>query len=139
LRSDEYLICTPYYGVRRGEPIHVAASNVSKVEYFEGLQNACERLRQAVGILDVAVGSMKSRLQTAVAALEAVSLEDFPAILAADYLSLQHLLAWRGSYRRTIARMTDAEAQAAARAMRALYVDVLSSVLKTGESARRTG
>src|SRR6185295_1037175 len=30
LRSEEYLICTPYYGVRRGEPIRIARSEVQK-------------------------------------------------------------------------------------------------------------
>jgi hypothetical protein len=128
LRSDDYLICTPYYGVRRGEPIRVAASDAGKVEFFEGLDNAREQLRQAVTFLDHAGGSLQSRLQSAALALESVSLEDFPAIMAAGFLSLQHRLAWRGNYAGTISQMPDAEAQAAAMAMRTLYVDVLSSV-----------
>lgn len=135
LRSENYLICTPYYGVRRGEPIRVAAADGSRVQYFDGLDNAREHLGQAVDILDHANGSLQSRLRSAVRVLEPVSLEDFPAVMAADFFSLQHLLAWRGNYDETIRQMSDAEAQAAAVAMRTLYVDVLSRVTKPNASA----
>jgi hypothetical protein len=128
LRSDNYLICTPYYGVRRGEPLRVAASDVSQVQYFEGLENAREHLRRAVDILDQVGGSLRSRLGSAAAVLQPVSLADFPAVMAADFLSLQHLLA-RLSNKDTQAQMPDAEAAAAA-AMRALYVEVLRSVIE---------
>ena len=68
-------------------------------------------------------------------ALEPVSLEDFPAIMAGDFLSFQHLLAWRGNYDDTVRQMSDAEAQAAAMAIRALYVDVLRSDAESNASA----
>ena len=135
LRSEDYLICTPYYGVRRGEPIRVSASEVSRVQYFDGLENAREHLRQAVDALDHAEGSLQSRLRSAVKILESLSLEDFPAVMAADFFSLQCLLAWRGNYADTVCQMPDAEAQAAVVAMRALYIDVLRSVTRPGASA----
>lgn len=134
LQSDDYLICTPYYGVRRGEPMHVVVSDVSKVQYFEGLDNAREQLRLAVDILDHGYGSLQSRLQSAVTMLAPVSLGDFPAIMTGDFLSLEHMLVWRGNQDDTISQMSDAEAQEVAAAMRALYVDVLSSVPKPDES-----
>jgi hypothetical protein len=128
LRSADYLICTPYYGVRRGQPLRIASSDVTQVRYFDGLENASKHLRQAIDVLDTDSGTLQSRLRSAVVQLGQLSLDDFPPIMAADFLSLQHLLSWRGEYDATIREMPDSEALTAALAMRALYVDVLSSV-----------
>jgi hypothetical protein len=125
LRSTAYLICTPYYGVRRGEPMRVEPSEVSEVQYFEGLDRAREKFRAAVQILDNGSGSTQSRLQAAALTLDPLLLDDFPTGLAGDFLSLKHKLGWRGSQDDTISQMTDAEAEDAASAIRALYVDVL--------------
>src|SRR5687768_1328134 len=46
LRSDVYLICTPYYGVRRGEPMRIEFSNAIAVEYFEGIDHARVRFKE---------------------------------------------------------------------------------------------
>jgi hypothetical protein len=135
LQSNDYLICTPYYGVRRGEPIRVAASDAVKVQCFQGLDNAREQLREAVSVLDHAGGPLQSRLRSAARALESLSLDDFPAVMAAEFLSLQHRLAWRGAPADTTSQMPDAEARAAATAMRTLYVEVLRSVATPHASA----
>ena len=125
LRSDAYLICTPYYGVRMGEPMRVSVSEVREVQYFEGLDHARQYLSAAVQVLDAGDGSLQSRVHAAAAALSPVLLDDFPAGMAGDYLSLMHKLGWRGSQDDTIRQMTDAEAEDAAAAIRVLYVDVL--------------
>ncbi len=125
LRSDAYLICTPYYGVQRGEPIRVGFSEVSGVRYFEGLDNARENLEVAVNALDTGAGSVKARIHAAAVALAPVAIGDFPTAMAADFLSLKHKLTWRGNQADTIDGMSDAEAEGAAAAMRALYRDVL--------------
>ena len=49
----------------------------------------------------------------------------------ADFLSLKHKLSWKGNQADTIDLMSDAEAQDAAAAIRALYVDVLSASTRT--------
>jgi hypothetical protein len=134
LRSDDYLICTPYYGVHRGEPLRVAAADVSNVQYFEGLDNARENLRLAVDVIDHGQGSLQSRLRAAALILAPVSLDDFPAIMTGDFLSLQHMLTWRGSLDDTISQMSDAEAHEAVASMRGLYVDVLGSIPRPEES-----
>lgn len=125
LRSDAYLICTPYYGVQRGEPIRVGLSDAIRVQYFEGPDNARENLKVAVQALDTSQGSIRSRIHSAVVALAPVVIGDFPTTVVADFLSLRHKLSWRGNEADTIDRMSDAEAEDAAGAIRALYVDVL--------------
>jgi hypothetical protein len=125
LRSDDYLICTPYYGVRRGEPMHVAATEVSQVRYFTGLDNARENLKLAVAALDSGAGSMHSRVHAAAVALAPVAIDDFPSALVGDFLSLKHKLSWKGSADDTVASMSDAEARDTAASIRALYVDTL--------------
>jgi hypothetical protein len=125
LRSDSYLICTPYYGVERGEPLRVDFSDVEGVGYFSGLDNARESLKVAVERLDLSTGSIQSRVHLAAAALNPVVIEDFPPALVSDFLSLKHKLSWKGSQDDTIDLMNDGEAEDAAAAIRALYVDVL--------------
>jgi len=125
LRSESYLICTPYYGVNRGEPMSVDFADAKAVQYFEGLDNARENLKLAVQTLDAGDGTIQSRVRAAAAALAPVAMEDFPAEMAGDFLSLTHRLSWKGGQEETIALMTDDEAEAAASAMRALYVDAL--------------
>jgi hypothetical protein len=125
LRSNTYLICTPYYGVRRGEPMQVSVSDVSEVQYFEGLDRAREILKTAVQALDGGLHSFQSQIHSAATTLDIVVLDDFPPIVAGDFLSLKHKLTWRGNLKDTVFQMSDAEAKDAATAMRALYVDVL--------------
>jgi hypothetical protein len=127
LRSDCYLICTPYYGVSRGEPISIPFTNAIEVQYFEGLDNARENLKIAVHALDSGEGSIQHRLHVAATALSSVTLEDFPATIAGDYLSLQHRLSWHGGQNETIDAMTEDEAEATATAVRSLYVDSLAA------------
>lgn len=127
LRSDAYLICTPYYGVQRGEPIRVGLSEANEVQYFEGLDNARENLKVAVKALDTSQGSIQSRIHSAAVALAPVVIDDFPPTLVADFFSLRHKLSWKGNQADTIDLMSDAEAEDAAAAIRALYVDVLSA------------
>jgi hypothetical protein len=124
LRSHAFLICTPYYGVRRGEPMSVGFSELSAVQYFEGLDNAREQLREAVRTLDAGAGPMQC-LHLAAAALAIVGIEDFPPPMVPDFLSLKHKLTWRGDQSVTIAGMSDAQAEDAAAAIKALYVDTL--------------
>ena len=126
LRADAYLICTPYYGVQRGEPIRVEFGAARGVEYFEGLDHAREGFKVAVEVVDGAAGSLRSRLEAATEALKPVLLEDFPASLAAEFLSLRHKLGWRGSREETIRQMTDGEAADAVAAIRRLYVELLA-------------
>jgi hypothetical protein len=52
-----------------------------------------------------------------------------------DYLSLSHKLTWRGDRESTLARMTDAEAEKAATAIRSLYVQVLAAWTRFGGGA----
>lgn len=125
LRSNTYLICTPYYGVRRGEPMQISFSDVSEVQYFEGLDRARETLKTAVQALDGGSHSFQSQIHSAATTLDAVLLDDFPPIVAGNFLSLKHKLTWRGNPNDTIFHMSDAEAEDAAAAIRALYVDVL--------------
>jgi hypothetical protein len=125
LRSETYLICTPYYGVERGEPLPVAFSDVIDVQYFEGLDNARQKLKIAVEALDARDGSIQSRVHTASAAFDQVAIDDLPPGLVADFLSLKHKLTWKGTQDETIDLMSDAEAEAAASSIRALYVDAL--------------
>ena len=125
LRSESFLICTPYYGVRRGEPLAVALVDASDVEYFEGPDNARERLKQAVAALDGATGEPRARLEVAARAIDRLGVGDFPASLVPDFLSLQHRLMWQGGSDSTISRMTAAAIEAAAAAIRALYVETL--------------
>ena len=125
LRSNAYFICTPYYGVRRGQPMLVDFSQVGDVQYFEGLDNARQKFRLAVETLDSGSGSMRSRVQSAAVILGTLVIDDFPPGMVGDFLSLKHKLSWRGNQDATINEMSDAEAEDAAAAIRALYVDVL--------------
>jgi hypothetical protein len=125
LRAQDYLICTPYYGVRRGEPMRIDPGAAIEVVYFEGLDHARERFRAAVQILDGGPGEIRTRLQSAAMALSSMQLDEFPPSVAADFLSLKHKLEWRGSLDETIQDMSDAHADDAAATIRALYVDVL--------------
>jgi hypothetical protein len=130
LRADTYLICTPYYGVQRGEPIPVSLSEADEVRYFEGLGNALEELNLAVKALDSDT-SIRSRLRFAGLALERVGIDDFPATMVPDFMSLNYKLTWRGDRQSTLDRMTDAEGEGAAAAIRALYVHVLADWTRT--------
>jgi hypothetical protein len=130
LRSDTYLICTPYYGVQRGEPMQVTFAEANEVQYFEGLDNARQKFEAAVKALDAASGSIQSRVQSATSALSSVEMDELPATMAADYLSLKYKLSWRGTQEGTIAQMSDAEASDAAGAVKALYVDLLRPALQ---------
>ena len=127
LRSNAYLICTPYYGVRRGEPMSVDFSDAGEVRYFEleGPDNAREKLRLAVQTIDDGAGSIQSRVHSAAVTLTAALLDDFPPSIVGDFLSVKHKLGWRGNEGETIYQMSDAVAEDAAVAIRALYVDVL--------------
>jgi hypothetical protein len=125
LRSDSFLICTPYYGVRRGEPLPVAVAELCSVQYFEGLDNAREGLAVAVRTIDAGAGPIQSRLQLAAAAIATVGIGDFPPALVPDFLSLKYKLTWQGDQGVTIGQMDDSEAEAAAAAIKALYVDTL--------------
>ena len=126
LRSNDYLICTPSHGVRRGEPLQIGLSEVDEIEYFEGtLDHVREKFRVAVATLDEGSGSIQSRVHSAAVTLATVFLDDSPPTIVSDLLSLNHKLAWRGNLDDTIAQMSDAEAEDAAAAIRALYVDVL--------------
>lgn len=126
LRSDAYLICTPYYGVQRGEPMRVGLSEATGVQYFEGLDNARENLKLAVEALDTNEGSPQSRIHSAAVVLAPVVIGDFPPTMVADFLSLTHKLSWKGNQADTVDVMSDAEAEDAAAAIRSLYVDALS-------------
>jgi len=130
LRSDTYLICTPYYGVQRGEPMPVALSEADEVQYFEGLDNARQKLAMAVKALDATAGSIQSRVHSAAVALAPVEIDDLSPTMVADFLSLKHKLGWKGNQDDTIDLMSDAEAEDAAAAIRALYVDVLRPAAK---------
>jgi hypothetical protein len=123
LRSNAFLICTPYYGVRRGEPLSVDFSELCAVQYFEGLDNAREKLGLAVRSLDASADAIQSRLQSAAAAIATVGIGDFPPAMVPDFLSLKYKLTWQGDPGVTVGRMGDAEAEAAAAAIKALYVD----------------
>ena len=136
LRSDTYLICTPYYGVRRGEPMPVGLSEADEVQYFEGLDNARQKLQVAVKALDASAGSIQSRVHSAADALAPVEIDDLPPTMVADFLSLKHKLSWKGNQGDTIDLMSDAEAEAAAAAIRALYVDVLRPASEPDEAHR---
>lgn len=125
LRADTYLICTPYYGVERGEPIPVGFSEADEVQYFEGLGNALEALNLAVKALD-SDAALPSRLGLAALALEHLGIDDFPATIVPDFISLKYKLTWRGDREGTLDRMTEAEGGSAAAAIRALYVHVLA-------------
>jgi hypothetical protein len=130
LRAGSYLICTPYYGVERGEPISIAMSEAVGIRYFTGLGNARENLKLAVNALDLVSVSIQERLQAAAAAIAPVTIDDFPSSLIGDFLSLTHKLSWKGSPDDTVRLMTNAEAEDAAAAIKALYVDVLSASLE---------
>jgi len=125
LRSGSFLICTPYYGVRRGEPLTVTFAEACDVLYFEGPQNARERLKQAVAALDGPAGQARSRLEVAASTLDRLGIGDFPPTVVPDFLSLKHRLTWQGGAEATIGGMTAAEIEAAAAAVRSLYVDTL--------------
>jgi hypothetical protein len=125
LQSNTYLICTPSHGVYRGEPIQVAISDVSEVQYFEGLDYVREKLRAAVAALDDDSGTLQSRVQTAAATLGSVPVDEFPPEVVGDFVSLKHKLAWRGTQEETIRQMSDAEAEDAMATIRALFVDAL--------------
>ena len=126
LRADTYLICTPYYGVQRGEPIPVNFSEVDDVQYFEGLGNALEALNLSVKALDS--GAPKgSRLRSAALALACVGIDDFPATMVPDFMSLNYQLSWRGDREATLDQMTEAEEEKAASAIRALYLNALAA------------
>jgi hypothetical protein len=122
LRSDAYLICTPYYGVQRGEPIRVELSDVSEVQYFAGLDNARENLKAAIDALDTP-GSIQARIRFAAVPLAAVSIDDFPSAMVADFLSLKHMLSWRGNQADTLTSMSDTDAHHTEAAIRALYLE----------------
>ena len=125
LRSGSFLICTPYYGVRRGEPLAVTIAEACDVQYFEGPENAREMLRQAVASLDGAAGQPRSRLEAAARALDRVEIGDFPFAVVPDFLSLRHILTWQGGSEATIGRMTASEMEVTAAAIRSLYVETL--------------
>ena len=127
LRSDAYLICTPYYGVRRGEPMRIDFSDVGDVRYFEleGLDLARERFSVAVRTLDQPSGSIQSRVHSAAIALSSVPQYDFPPAIVGEFLSVKHKLSWRGDQAETIRQMSDAQGEDAAAAIKSLYVDVL--------------
>ena len=127
LRSEEYLICTPYYGVRRGEPIRIARSEVQKVDYFRGLDNSQEQLRSIVTALYDRRSPLGLRLHSAgKALLETMDMDDFPATIAVSYLSLTYRLTWKGALDTTIAQIDDREMGEIATEIKNLYVDVLS-------------
>ena len=130
LRAGSYLICTPYYGVERGEPIAIELSEAVAVHYFTGLDNARENLKLAVTTLDSGGGSIQARVLAAAVAIAPVTIDDFPSTLIGDFLSLTHKLSWKGSPDDTVGLMSDAEAADAAVAIRALYVDILSTSLE---------
>ena len=133
LRSNAYLICTPYFGVKRGEPISIPRADVRQVEYFEGLDKALEKLEMAVKALDNADGSLLHlRLTEAASLLESTALDDFPADMASDFLSLKHKLTWKGSLRDTFQQMSESEARDIAYAIRSLYVDILLHASQPG-------
>jgi hypothetical protein len=131
LRSKTYLICTPYYGVRRGEPMEVSFSDVSEIQYFEGIDRARETLKTAVKTLDDGSLSFQSQILSAATMLDAVLLDDFPPIVSGDFFSLKHKLMWRGNRKDTIFHMSDAEAADAALAIKGLYVDVIRLSLES--------
>ena len=93
----------------------------------DNLDYVREKVSAAVATLDSGSGSasLKKRLRSAAITVIAVFVNDFPASIVGDFLSLQHKLAWRGNLDDTINQMTEAEAEDAADALRALYVDVL--------------
>jgi len=126
LRSDAYLICTPYYGVRRGEPISIARSQVREVVYFEGLDTARETFALAVSLLDGAPDAAPtSTVAQAGRLVSALSLDDFPATLSGDFLSLKHKLTWTGISGSSPRRIDDVTTQDVAHSIRSLYVDIL--------------
>jgi hypothetical protein len=61
-----------------------------------------------------------------------VGIDDFPASMVADFISLEYKLTWRGDRKSTLARMTDAEGERAATAIRSLYVQVLAAWTRIG-------
>jgi hypothetical protein len=118
--------------VQRGEPIPVSFSEAGEVQYFEGLGNALEALNLAVRALD-SDATIGPRLRLAALALERAGFDDFPGTMVPDFISLSHKLTWRGDREATLARMTDAEAESAAAAIRALYIHVLADWTRMGE------
>jgi hypothetical protein len=127
LRADSYLICTPYYGVRRGEAISISRADVKEVSYFEGLDQAHETLYLAVTVVDNSerVPSLKSRVSEAITILETLTLDDFPAALAGDFLSLKHRLGLITNPNRPAREISEIEATDTAYAIRCLYVETL--------------
>jgi len=125
-RSDSYLICTPYYGVRRGEPISIARSDVRDVVYFEGLDTAREALATAVNLLDAQDGALlQSTIMEAGRLVNALTLDDFPATLSGDFLSLKHKLIWIGISNGSTGAIDEVMARTTVYAIRSLYVDIL--------------
>ncbi len=125
LRSNAYLICTPYYGVQRGAPMRVDFSEAVEVEYFDGLDHARAKFLAAVKALDGTSGSLHSKIHAAAVALAPVVIDDFPTSMVADFLSLKHKLGWRSNLDDTISYMSETDVEDAAAAIRALYVDLL--------------
>jgi hypothetical protein len=87
----------------------------------------------AVKALDDGSVSLQSQILSAATMLDAVLLDDFPPIVAGDFLSLKHKLTWRGDEDETIYRMSNADAKDVASAIRRLYVDVLRLSLEPDE------
>jgi hypothetical protein len=134
LRADTYLICTPYYGVQRGEPLSVSLTDADEVLYFEGIGNALEGLSLAVRALDHEA-PLADRLRRAALALTPVGIDDFLPTRVADFISLSYKLTWRGNREATLGGMTDSEGEKAAAAIRTLYVQVLADwTRKRGET-----
>lgn len=97
-----------------------------------GLIYARSKFAMAVQILDDRQAEAKDRLFEAGRRFISVSMEDFPPILAADYVSLRHRLTWRrpdtreASLQITVDSMDDEDLESAGLAIRRLYVDLLA-------------
>jgi hypothetical protein len=96
------------------------------------LTYARSKFRVAVHILDGPGGALKERLAEASRRILALPLDDLPPLLAADYVSLRHRLSWRGTLdgvpgaEATLEQMDDLDAEATARLIRELYVNLLA-------------
>ena len=76
---------------------------------------------------DIAVGTIKAVVIRKAEAGQSVGIEDFPVALVPEFLSLSYKLSWRGDREATADRMTEAEGESAAAAIRALYLNVLAA------------
>ncbi|MPZ48066.1 MAG: hypothetical protein GEU75_01930 [Dehalococcoidia bacterium] len=135
LRSEAYLVCTATHGGVGGPPLIVHFGDVFARQDFDAEDPgspsspsfAYETLARAIATLDSPSDNPGERLLEAAWPLIGLNLDDFPPLLAADFLSLLHRLTWRqaqdgeSSLRKTVSQMTDEEVDAAARSLHALF------------------